>query len=824
MARSNPANRLSGTGATRNRSSLLLSTALVAPAALVTAILAFLPVTAHAATDNWTGTLSNNWGTAANWASGVPITTSSVFIQNTANNPVQLNANASLNGSTGALTIGTGPAPGTPLSVLNIGSGDTLTMGARPVTLNGGSITGPGTLSSTGAISGYGTISSQISGTSFTANSTNGAAFGGFSPFVNGTPGTPLTLIGQNNLASDSFAISAHGNFNFQGVTITAPSLSGVSTNLNAGPSGGNNYYGLLSFTGAASTLIGNVGNSNYEQLAITGTTLHLNGVTMSNNWGTSAPASWVVNAGGVLDNSVGNTQLQNTVTMNGGTLSNSGGGILQSNGIIRGTGTVSGVIAEGGITASGGLLTVDGTTGTGVTAASAGWTSSVGSTLDLKGNINFQPYGAFPAAPTLNTSGGTVQLDSASINTPSNSGSIWTGGNGTVEAHTGVNTVNGNFIPSGSDNSTSNVQVDTGATLKLNNGVAGVAAVTANTLTLQHGAALSSVGANNVVSVRTDYVNADWGSGNSFNPNANVTGAAIDAAGTGPFQTITGSAVTNGATTTPTLALGAVHVGDSTSQSFAIKNTGTNDPSLRGAVQTTGLTDGQLSGVTAGNFGPIASGSSTGPYSVAFNASTAGALTNQSIAVVSNFANVPTQTIDVTGAAYHYADPVWSKTGGAGTFSGGGDAYMLDLGTLHNGVTTTADLQILNQLFADDLGGSYTDLLGGSFNTQVLHGTAFDLTGFGTLGGLAAGGTLDQTVSYDHVGAPYGFYEEIITFNPTSYDAALGYSNLGPITLTVEGTATPEAGTITMILFGFASLGAAAHRRQRNRLSSALA
>ncbi len=378
-------------------------------------------------------------------------------------------------------------------------------------------------------------------------------------------------------------------------------------------------------------------------------------------------------------------------------------------------------------------------------------------------------------------------------------------------------------------------VDAPTGATINAGgvvNDYNGPAKMTVGTLNLNGGSLTNTSGTGGTtagaftVTVSNDYTNANFGTGNSFNPTAGVTGdTVINAAGTGTLQTITGAKVTGGTSTTPTLALGAVHVGDSTSQSFQIKNTGTNDPSLRGAVQTTGLTGGMV-GLTGGdqNFGPIASGSSTGPYSVAFNASAAGTLTGQSIAVVSNFANVPTQTIDLTGAAYHYADPVWSKTGGAGTFSGSGAAYTLDFGTLHNGFTTTADLQILNQLFADDQGGSYTDLLGGAFTTQVIHGAAFDLTGFGPLGGLAAGGALDQTVSYDHVGAPYGFYEEIITFNPTSYDAALGYSNLGPITLTVEGTATPEAGTITMILFGFASLVAAAHRRQRNRLTSALA
>ncbi|WP_147262651.1 hypothetical protein [Roseiarcus fermentans] len=54
-------------------------------------------------------------------------------------------------------------------------------------------------------------------------------------------------------------------------------------------------------------------------------------------------------------------------------------------------------------------------------------------------------------------------------------------------------------------------------------------------------------------------------------------------------LQTVTGAKVTNGATAAPTLALGAVHVGGSSTQSFAIANTGVNDPSLRGAIQTTG-------------------------------------------------------------------------------------------------------------------------------------------------------------------------------------------------------------------------------------------
>jgi hypothetical protein len=519
-----------------------------------------------------------------------------------------------------------------------------------------------------------------------------------------------------------------------QGVTLAAPTLNGTT--------------GQFKFTGANSTLSGTVNNTNYEQTTITGTTLQLSNFKLTNAWATNVPAFFTINAGGTLDNTTGSSSLNGymPVVMNGGSLTNSDGLTFSVAGLITGTGSISGPLtATAGIMAKGGTLTVDGTTGSGIIAASAGWGTNGGASdvLDLKGTISFSPatigISNFPAAPALNPGGGTVQLDGATINTSgSNSYSLYTGA-GKFIAATGVNTVNGSLLPNGSNGTVPDYTVNTGAVLNVTTTNSLNPAIAAKTFTMQTGSKFSVTGAKNTVTVSSDYVNADWGSGNSFNPNANVTGANIIAAGTGPFQTITGSTVAGGATTTPTLALGALHVGSSTSESFAIKNTGTSDPSLRGAVQTTGITDSRLSGVTAGNFGPIASGASTGPYTVTFSATSAGKLSGQSIAVVSNFANVPTQTVGLTGAAYHYADPAWSKTGGAGSLSGSGNSYTLDFGTLHNGVTATADLQILNQLYADDPTGAFTDLLDGSFTTQVVKGAAFDLTGFGSFSGVAA-------------------------------------------------------------------------------------
>jgi hypothetical protein len=458
---------MAGWGNQKIKTVSMAALALAMPAAV-----ALAPFAAQAAADTWTGTTSNAWETGTNWGGGVPTSTSAVTIGVTTNNPVQLNSSISLNGTTGALTVGAGVAPGT-ASVLNINSGDTLTMGARPVTLSGGSITGLGTLSDTGTISGFGTISSQITGTSFSANATNGNAFGGFSPFVNGTPGTAITLIGQSNLTNDTFTVSAHGNFNFQGVTLTTPTLAGVSTNLNAGSLGGNNYYGLLSFSGAASTVVGNVNNSNYEQFDINGTTLHLNNFSLTNSWATNVPAFFVINAGGTVDNTVGNSNLTGhmAVVMNGGSLTNSGGGTFIAPGLIKGTGLVSGpMTVTGGLTASGGLLTVDGTAGGGITAASAGWGTAGGANdvLDLKGAFNFSPSGSFPAAPALNPNGATIQLDGATINTTGGSGLIQVN-HGQVNVASGINTLNGSFTQAG-DSTTASYSVANGATLSLQN------------------------------------------------------------------------------------------------------------------------------------------------------------------------------------------------------------------------------------------------------------------------------------------------------------------------------------------------------------------
>ena len=114
-----------------------------------------------------------------------------------------------------------------------------------------------------------------------------------------------------------------------------------------------------------------------------------------------------------------------------------------------------------------------------------------------------------------------------------------------------------------GIQGTTGNITINAAATLDLSKSGAGS---TVGALT-QNGAL--NLGANNIT-VSGDYNNGNFGTGNSFNKGANVTGTGqIQAAGN-VVQAVTGSQVTNGTSATPTLALGNLHVGGSTSVNYS--------------------------------------------------------------------------------------------------------------------------------------------------------------------------------------------------------------------------------------------------------------
>ncbi|MBK7327195.1 MAG: choice-of-anchor D domain-containing protein [Propionivibrio sp.] len=272
------------------------------------------------------------------------------------------------------------------------------------------------------------------------------------------------------------------------------------------------------------------------------------------------------------------------------------------------------------------------------------------------------------------NLNGGTL-VSSGAISTNPQGGSSGTlnvaGGTLTAPVIINKDTVNysGGSIAASINNS-ANVNVSGGAarilTGDLSNNSGGtvtVAAATPLTITgVLTQAAGASIKSDANITVGKDYNNLGAGNGNSFDRHAGVTSVAggtfaSQIIGNNAAQTITGN-VASGGTDTFTLDLGNVRGGSGpVTKNYQIANNGTG-ADIRGAIQTAGanggnITDGRLSGtgVTAGNFGPIAAGANSGDLAVTLSGPGV-ALTGQKVAIVSNFDNVSTQIINLTGGA----------------------------------------------------------------------------------------------------------------------------------------------------------------------------
>lgn len=243
----------------------------------------------------------------------------------------------------------------------------------------------------------------------------------------------------------------------------------------------------------------------------------------------------------------------------------------------------------------------------------------------------------------------------------------------------------------------------------------------------------MNFTGANSKVSVATDYANSNFGTGNSFNANASISvpGSVVAGGDTKQGLQVNGGAVTTA--NSVNLDLGNVHVGSSTSQTYAIANTGTTagSPSIRGAIQTvfTGSNplNSQLtgSGVTAGNYttntgaGALAAGSTTAPLEVNFTASTAGALSGQSVQIVDNFNDK--QVLNITGAGWNLASASVTPS-------------SINLGNVHvGGSFGTQNLSVTNTAPTD----GYSEKLNASISPTTGSASAT-----GSINQLAAGTT----------------------------------------------------------------------------------
>ncbi len=347
---------------------------------------------------------------------------------------------------------------------------------------------------------------------------------------------------------------------------------------------------------------------------------------------------------------------------------------------------------------------------------------------------------GTFAPSSLVNSSGGEL-FGFGTVNIrPTNSGTI---------RSTGGNLAFSDGIQGGSGT----VQVDAGSTLDLSGGT--TASSSADFL---HQNGNLFLGTKNF-SAGADYINANSGVGNSFAPRANVSGSGAILAVGGTGQTLTGGGVTGGATATPVLAFGKVHVGDATTQTYQINNTGATGSRLRGAIQTAAnggnLTDPRLSGagVTAANFGSIPPAGTSGGLGVTLTASSAGALTGQAVRVLNNFDNVADQTLSITGAAYRYAAP-GSHSPAPVTFGNFhvGDTAPSQLLTLANQATNDGFSESLNASIGSATGGVTTN--GGSFTALTPGSTNGSALAVGIGTGSAGSKNGTATISLTSNGA----------------------------------------------------------------------
>ena len=253
--------------------------------------------------------------------------------------------------------------------------------------------------------------------------------------------------------------------------------------------------------------------------------------------------------------------------------------------------------------------------------------------------------------AGSLNLNGGTLTKPNGSI--VINGGSIGGAGtiNGNINATGLVRATGGLLLLNGEIFGQADVEIQPGASLIISGPEAYVG-------TLTHGGA--SLQMSGGILVHEDFVNANAGIGNAFDPRANMSSQIeleVVAAGNSS-QAVAGTHVTGGGTTTPVLNLGTLRHGQSLSRSFTLNNPGTSGPVVRGALQTAvggaNITDARLSGsgVTPGNFA-LPAGASTAAFTVDFQATSGGPLTGQKIRLANNFDNVPDQIITLSGAAW---------------------------------------------------------------------------------------------------------------------------------------------------------------------------
>jgi len=397
-------------------------------------------------------------------------------------------------------------------------------------------------------------------------------------------------------------------------------------------------------------------------------------------------------NSAGTIRSTNGGKVVQAGVTVSGGTITNSSGGSYQIIG--SGANFLSGVTVTGGSAVD---MASTATTARVINGMTLNGTVNVDSTslLNFEGTQTLAGSGSIvfgsaasnrigvdggnitltiASGVTMSGTNGTIgmgQLINGSGNSVVNNGSIISSGGGTITVagltsgltNDGlVRAQNGALNVQVGLTGTGTLQVDATGSMTLANG-----AKTQGTLAMGAVGAALNLGTGNLT-LSSDYTNGAWGSGNSFNRRAGVTGTGQIVAAANAAQVISGTTVTGGNTTNATLTIGNVRVG-ANNFDYTVGNSGSTGPTLRGAVQTNvngaNLSDARLSGsgVAATNYNAGAPAGSGESRTVTFSVASAGAIAPMSGQVLnlrSNFENIADQKLNIVlgagAAAYNAA------------------------------------------------------------------------------------------------------------------------------------------------------------------------
>jgi PEP-CTERM motif len=743
------------------------------------------------------GTLALNTAQALNNAAGSIVANGSGNTVNLINQTVMGGTLTATNGAV-MQTSGSATLDGTTLGAITLSNGSTYLAGAA----------GSGTPTFVTGLLNLGTgggANIALGGALELLGNTTVSGTGGVVTMNAGQIGTDdhdyaLT----NNVTIQGSGLIGSNNTTFQNLSLAN---NGV---INANVSGQ-----TLSIQGNGSSIV----NSSLIE-ATNGGTLNLQTTTALNN-----------SAGSVVAHGAGSTVNLSNQTVQGGILATSSGGVMQTVNSARLDGATLGAITlSDGSTYTAGTGTVTGITGALNLGTNTGSTLALAGQLQLVGDVTISGPGAVTlAGGEIGTNGNNFTLNNQAIVQGqgligSNNGALFQNlsinNSGTILANSAGNTLT--VGGTGALTGTGTLQT-AGGTLNL--AIAGPS--TQGKLVMGGAGSALNLNTQNLT-ITSDYTNAQSGIGNSFDRRAGVSGTGLILAGGNAAQAITGNGVSNGGTSDATLTIGNVRVGANT-LNYAVANTGSTGPALRGAIQTSAnggnISDARLSGsgVTASNYSTGGPGSSTGNLGVVFTTATAGALAplvGQVVNLTSNFDNIGDQKLHIvvgagaaayTAAAGNASSPVQV----ANQRIGGSNSAAV---AVSNTIPTSAYSEDLNASVGATTGavsasGSIAGRVAGTSNTGT---GAINVSVDTSSAGAKTGGV---TLAYQTAGAVNGVSNglgtasvgtQVVTVSGNVYQAAAGALQSAPLNfgtvqvgqavsqnLVVRNTATGAAGFV---------------------------